>query len=372
MSKLKFSNVLILNDKEFMLRLNGQELVDMWTSQKIKYDPEIQRGLKLVKNEEGKEIYVPIYSKLHVRKIKEAIENNDFYVSQITLNIKEGVGSVKYNEKDLKLDLEDCEIAILDGQHRLRALECIHEGNENGTYEKPIDLTQINFPIKISNYSTLKGQQQFYQFTLGSKISSSRIEYFNNKDYANKITKELYNNSVLKGKIEDIKNIVGKNEEHKVVSYSTLKKAIEMNFKTDTFVSDSETSEITSFLKKFFDELFKVIPSFNSFEERKELREEGSMLCENFAFYGYLSVASHLINKSDWKDHLVYLKEIEFRKNQAPWVNRVTKKNVSKKGDKKGKGEITYSIINNSQSRKEMCTLLLREFKKVEELHNNE
>lgn len=373
MANLTFENAQKLNDKEYLITLTGAELVDMWRNKDITYDPEIQRGVKISRDEEGNVLEQPVYSKANVKKIKKTIEGNDFFVSQLTLNAKEGVGTLEYDEDNKILSISEGEVSISDGQHRIRAMEEVEENNENDKYEEKIDLTKLVFPIKVTNYNTEKAQEQFYQFTLGSKISSSRSEYFNHKDYSNIITKFLYDNSVLSGKIETVKNIIGKNED-KIVSYATLKNAIEMNFETEKIVSKEEAMEVATYLSDFFKELFEVIPAFYSFEDRKAFKEDGSLICENFTFYGYLSVAAYIKDKENWKEILQLLSGVDFAKDHTPWVNRVTNKVVQKKKSKtEGENKVVkYNIINNSKSRKEMSVLLLKVVKKIERETFNE
>lgn len=361
------NNVKQLNDKEYMIYLSGLELVEFWDEEKMIYNPNIQRGLKFEKDEDGNKIGIPIYSSSNVSKIRKCMESNSFFVSQLTLNIPIENSKIIYDEIEETLSIENASLEILDGQHRLRALKQIKDKNENLSIIK-----NLIFPIKITHYSEEKAQQQFYQFTLGSKISSSRVEYFNNKDYSNTIVKNLFKESVLSGRIETIKNIISKKEENNIVSFATLKNAIDLNFSTDKFESIEEVNKVYNFLKDYFEKLFEIIPEFSSYEDRLKLKEENSLKCENFTFYGYVSLAAYLINKENWKDIIYLVNEINFCKNTNPWISHVIKKNIIKKKNKDDNKEIKYSIINNSPSRKDMSNLLLKYFKKLErELFEN-
>lgn len=358
MSTLVFKNVEKLNNKEYIMTLTGAKILEQWHKGNLKYIPEIQRGKKIIENAEGEEIEVPIYSQSNVNKIKKSILEDDFFVSQLTFNVDESI-TVKYSETKKELKIIDGILAISDGQHRIRALDMIQKEKELG--ENDFDLNSINFPIKISHYNQEKAQQQFHQFTLGTKISSSRSEFFNRKDFSNKICIDLYEDSVLSNKIETIKNTISKNDKNHIVSFATLKNAIELNFNTEKYLDDSEKDETTKFLKGFFKELFKVIPEFDDYDDRIELREENSLMCENFTFYGYLAIAEYLTHEKDWKDYMKYIRKINMRKDSAPWIGNIIKRSVKSK--KIGK-ETKYTIINNSQSRKEMATLMLKSFKK--------
>lgn len=359
MKNVVFKNTQKLGDKEYMTYMTGGRLVNYWQTGGLKYIPEIQRGVKTVVNESGEIEEVAVFSASNVKKIKESIKKNSFYVSQITLNILENESKLIYDENKRELVVVEGVLALLDGQHRVRALTELKE-------ECPeFDLTKIIFPIKITNYSEEKAQEQFYQYTLGSKISSSRGEYFNNKDYANKIVKNLYNDSVLSDRIENVKNIIGKNEQIKIVSFATLKNAIEINFNTSKMDNVGEANEVYDFLKEFFEELFEIMPEFNDYELRKLLKEEQSLKCENFTFYGYLAIAEYLQYKKDWKELLQFINEIDFLKTSPIWSSQVTKKNVLKRKSKNQEQEVKYTIVNNTQSRKEMGVIMVKAFKKV-------
>lgn len=359
MKNVLFKNTHKLGEKEYMTYMTGGRLVNYWKNDGIKYIPEIQRGLKTVINENGEKEEVAVFSAANVKKIKESMKKNSFYVSQITLNILENGSKLMYDENKKELVVVEGVLALLDGQHRVRALEELQDENPE------FDLNKIIFPVKITNYPEEKAQEQFYQYTLGSKISSSRGEYFNNKDYANKIVKNLYNNSILTDRIENVKNIIGKNEQIKIVSFATLKNAIEINFNTSKMDNSGEANEVYEYLKEFFVELFDIIPEFNDYESRKLLKEEQSLKCENFTFYGYLAIAEYLQYKKDWKELLPYITEIDFLKLSPIWAGQVTKKSVIKRKSKNQEQEIKYTIINNTQSRKEMGITMVKAFKKV-------
>lgn len=366
-----FNNIEKLNEKEFMGFLSGQKILEQWEKNNITYIPEIQRGNKIITSTNGEKIEVPIFSQSNVNKIKKAILDGDFFVSQLTLNVTEDDAVVDYDPETRQLTIEGGTLAISDGQHRIRALQSIRE--EQSNYGNNFDLSSIIFPVKITNYNQEKAQQQFYQFTLGTKISSSRSEYFNHRDYANRICSDLNKDSVLSGKIETIKNIISKNDSEHIVSFATLKNSIELNFNTERYVSSDEQKETSKYLKEFFIELLNVVPEFNDYDARLALKQENSLLCENFTFYGYLAIAEHIQYKEDWRSSMQYIREMVLTKDQQPWIGNVIKKNIKKSTSKNGiQKDGSYNIINNSQSRKEMATLMLKYFKKIVKKHNDE
>lgn len=366
--QLKFINALKLSDKEFNVVINAYHLAEMWVNGTIKYVEDIQRGVKETIDEEGNIVKEPIINKANVKTITNKILEGNYYLDQITLNILAEEGKqkskVKYSKTSSELIVESGICALLDGNHRMTSLvELYRSGDEDAINA----LKSISFPVKISILNKEDAQEQFYQFTLGSKISSSRKEYFNNKDNANKITKYLYQNSVLTGMIENTKNAIAKNDEIHVVSYATLKNAIELAFDVDTLTSE-EVDSLEKYLAEFFEELFTVIPEFKSFEGRKELREQNLLTCENFTFYGYIGIAQWLHEKEGWKDLLKLVKDIDFDKTNEFWEDQhIIKKSLAKQGKiKKSKEKVyKYTILNTNNSRSSMRKATLERFKKL-------
>ena len=187
MSEYVFKNVNQIGEKEYQTVIDGQELAQMWRDGVITYNPEIQRGTKVKRGKDNSEVEVAVYSKANVKKIYTSMMSGQYFTDMITLNVLENG-----NEK-IELDDEgnlnvNGEINISDGQHRIRALAMILESNDKDN--TAFDLSELKFPVKITNYDVQTAQQQFYQFSQGLKISSSRAEYFNQTSLANIVVRE--------------------------------------------------------------------------------------------------------------------------------------------------------------------------------------
>ena len=57
---IKFDHVVRLNTNEYMFYLNSKNIVDLWNEGRIYYNPDIQRGVKITKDENGNNIQVPV------------------------------------------------------------------------------------------------------------------------------------------------------------------------------------------------------------------------------------------------------------------------------------------------------------------------
>ncbi|WP_296972046.1 DNA sulfur modification protein DndB [Tepidanaerobacter sp. EBM-38] len=349
MAEYVFRDVNQIGEKEYQTVIDGQELAEMWRDGVITYNPEIQRGTKVKRGKDNTETEVAVFSKANVKKIYTSMLSGQYFTDMITLNIL-----ADGNEK-IELDDEgnlnvDGEVNISDGQHRIRALATILEGNEKGNLA--FDLSELKFPVKITNYDIQTAQQQFHQFSLGLKISSSRAEYFNQTGLANIIVRELMKNSDLAGRVEVVRNSIPKKDERHIVTFATLVNAIEIVYKDlETRV---QAMELSKYLAEFFNELINFIPELHNYEKRAQSKET-SLIGENFMFYGYVAISKVLREKENWKEYLPLINELDLSKGSKQWYGDVIKRG-------KGKG---YTIVNNNESRKTFANKIEKMFKKL-------
>ena len=349
MSQYVFRNASQIGEREYQAVIDGQELAEMWRDGIITYNPEIQRGTKVKRGKDNTETEVAVYSKANVKKIYTSMLSGQYFTDMITLNILAD-GSEKIELDDEGNLVVDGEINISDGQHRIRALGMILEGNEKGN--TAFDLTELKFPVKITNYNVQTAQQQFHQFSQGLKISSSRSEYFNQTGLANIIVRELMKSSDLAGRVEVVRNSIPKKDERHIVTFATLVNAIEIVYK------DLETRvqaiELAKYLSEFFNELINLIPELHNYEKRAQSKET-SLTGENFMFYGYVAISKVLRDKENWKEYLPLINKLDLLKSSKTWYGEVIKG-----GKEKG-----YTIVNTNESRKTFVNKIERMFKKL-------
>lgn len=351
-AKIIFNPCFQIGNNEWLTYLNGQQIVNLWKKSIIEYIPEIQRGTKIKFDKKEKELEVPVFSSNNVKKIYNKIKDNKFYTNQITLNImKDENDEIFFNDNSLVV--KKGTIAIQDGQHRIRSMEMIDCSNK--TLTTACDLHSLIFPVKITRYSIEEAQEQFYQFSQGLKISSSRSEYFNNA-FPNIVVKFLMEKgNALNNKIEIVKNSIGKKDIYNLVSFATLVNAIETEYIID---NETEALKLANYLNDFFMELINLIPELQNYEKRLESKET-SLIAENFMFYGYVAISKILKSLTDWKPYMPLILKLDFEKNSKIWYGNIIRKGKNNK----------YSIINNSNARKYLSKRINKEFSKI--LENN-
>jgi hypothetical protein len=349
MSQYVFRNASQIGEREYQTVIDGQKLAEMWRDGIITYNPEIQRGTKVKVGKDNSEVEVAVFSKANVRKIYESVLSGQYFTDMITLNILED-GNEKVELDDEENLVVDGEINISDGQHRIRALAMILEGNEKGN--TAFDLTELKFPVKITHYDVQTAQQQFHQFSQGLKISRSRAEYFNQTGLANIVVRELMKNSDLAGRVEVVRSSIHKKDEKHIVTFATLVNAIDLVYKDlETRV---QAMELAKYLSEFFNELINRISELHNYEKRAQSKEI-SLIGENFMFYGYVAISKVLRDKENWKEYLPLINELDLLKYSKIWYGEVIK----------GGKERGYSIINTSESREKFKNKIVRMFKKL-------
>lgn len=342
-----FSNAIPIGENRYLSAASAQQIGDWWEQQVITYNPLIQRGEKEIINKDGTVSKEPIFSRANVKLIAEKIMDGSYHTDTIVLNVQKTGKKEIFMYVNGTLTIQDAEINILDGQHRLHSINMVKELIEAGEVTD-IDLNQLIFPIQIEYMDIAEAQDAFSQFSRGLKISSTRAEFFNNKDIENRLMKEVMQQSILKDKVETVRNSILKTNRDNVVTFATLINAFKMSF--PKIESEDEYHDVKKYLIEFFNELFLIIPELTDYDRRIQSKEH-SLIAENFTFYGYLRIASYLMKKPDWKDLLPAVLNISWDKGASPWYGKITRK--GKKG---------YSITNNNDTRNYFVKRLEKEF----------
>ncbi|MDD4321447.1 MAG: DNA sulfur modification protein DndB [Acidaminococcaceae bacterium] len=352
--KLIFENVVRIGEDTYLTSVSGWDLHKLWEGGVIVYNPVTQRGEKVVRDRKGREKIKPVFSYTNVKKIVEKVLRGEYHPDTIVINVlKDGEENIEYDEKEKTIYINEGEIDILDGQHRLRALDQAQKTIEKN--DLPVDLKDLIFPLQICNLTVEDAQNSFHQFAQGVKISPTRSEYFDSKSYENLIVKHLFDKSDLGKKIEVVKNNIPPKERYKVVTFATLVNAIRISF--GSIETKKQTEQLSKYLCEFFDELIDTILELRNADKRLESKE-GSLIAENFTFYGYVAVAARLYGNKEWEKLVRRLADMDYYKKSDIWFGHVIKEGRAKK----------FSIINNNASRKYFVQKFVEEFEKVAEL----
>ena len=357
-----YKNFVKLGTSGFIGSMPALELVEAWKNKEILYVAEAQRGMKMERNPANGELrQTPVHFKKNITAIKNSILNGMYFPDEITLNAFE-TEQISYSEPHQEITCTKA-LALIDGYHRISALVELSETKIGRDI-----ISHLDFPIKITVYEMAKAKKQFYQFTLGSKVSSSRAAYLNNTNESSLIAERLLSDkdSPLYKRINIVSNSITSTDRNNLVTFATLTNAIENSYDTKTITCSIERDAIVQHIKSFITCLFDMNPEFNSYELRKELRKENDITCDNFTWYAYMHISRFLMDKPDLRKNVMFLKSISFHKS-AFWLNDVVR--TSDKETIHPDGTMTvqtrYSVVNGISTRRTIGTDLLRELKKL-------
>lgn len=345
-----FKDVIDLGNNKYLTHLSAEEIGKMWEKEELCYYVPIQRGLKYRKiNNKIKEETIKKQS--NISEMQNLILKGQLGTTQLTFNVLDnGKGLINYNKDKRELFVKGT-IALLDGNHRVQSCYRAYKSAQIlGNEELIKNVNGTIFPVMLSHLSDEKAKIVFSQMSKNLKISKSLAESFDSTKASNRIILRLNEHSVLKGMIDVRKNSISKNDMEHIVSFSTLKMAIDESF--PSIKNEKEEHEIYMFLSLFFSELFTIFPYMKNGEERILIKEE-SLECEDIMFHAYISLAEDLYMKrksGKWKEELKALEDIDFSKSNNIWDCIVKE------------GKESYTIVNNKSSRALMIRVFKQEF----------
>lgn len=286
---------------KWMTTLNSEQISNLYSSNVIFYDFEVQRGFRTSKSGELK----PMVTTSHSNAILQKMMSSEIAGGALTLcYYKEYEDGLEYDETEHTIKGRH-KLAIVDGAHRV--FSCVKMKKlfkKDATNPNP---ALFEYPIFIEQLSKSEAMALFSEYAnAGKKIGKVRVEALNVFDDSHSIADEIIKTSELHNKVE---RVASSPKENNIILFSTLMNGIRL-FKIQT-KRDSE--EITKFLSEFWSELiylFKDQMGNMDFKQRKEIRKQ-TFLLEPMFLNGMFHVAKTLYENhpSDWLEKLKKLKE---------------------------------------------------------------
>ena len=301
---ITFDNVASLGSEDYIATISIEKIVDLYESNLLEYNFQTQRNPKLRKSKENI-IMTPNLNKKSVKEIAEHILNNTYLPDTITFNIlADGNDDIVYNAKTKQLTIQNGEIDVLDGFHRING--CLQAYKQNQEIE-------LNLQLAIKNYNLRKAQSYVAQVNTINKIDKTHLQTLKADRYADTIVKELQRESDLRGLIVQTSRITSLNKG--LVTYSILADAIHQEF---NIKSKKEALDLAEYLTRFFDYL---IGSFqDEFKNNIEGVREYSLINNNNIFVGYVVLARRLQeNDMSVKEIERIVRGVDFNKDNPTW-----------------------------------------------------
>jgi hypothetical protein len=343
-----FKNITKIGDDKYLTYLSSWDIGEMFEKQQLCYYSVTQRGIRY-KKINNKVVEKTIVKQSNINEMSNLILKGELSTTQITLNIlSAGNEIINYNEEKKELFVKGS-LSILDGNHRVQSCYRAYKSAQILNEDELIkNVKQLLFPIIILHLNDEDAKNTFSQFSKGLKISKSLAESFDSTKASNRIATKLNEHSILKDRIDTRRTYLQKTDTQHVVTFLTLKTAIDSFF--PSIKDENEEKEIYIFLSAFFNELINLFP--NLIDENRLLLKEEYINFEDIFFYCYVSLAEdlYLKRKSNWKSELKALDKIDYSKDNSIW-NCVIKPTRT-----------SYTIINNKSSRALMIRVFKQEF----------
>lgn len=279
-----FKNAIKIEEDHIMCRAMISEIINLFDSGLIHYNPETQREAKReIDRTTGTIITVPKANPKRVNDIRDEFLSGQLISSTMTLNARllssDDGEEIIFNEKDRTLTVtKGTLLDIIDGYHRLLGTR------KALSIDPELDMA---FSIRILNYDKPRAEAYFAQMNKFEPVSESRIIEASpsTNQYSDLIARMIGGSGELRGKVAPTDRI---NHEYMplLITFKNLSKSIEKVFEISDRV---EAVKIANYLTSFFNELIISNPEpfiTNIVEVRKV-----SMINRQIMFYGWMTLA---------------------------------------------------------------------------------
>ena len=228
-------------DVDFLMRLCNSQLIN--------YNANTQRVLKHVTRKGGGEVYKISINRRAVNAIAALMKRGAFISNTLTLNIPFTEAAYIYDRETLDLTIHHIKMFdILDGYHRLLALQMVYAEDKSFT---------MSFELRITNFDETKAKQFIWQEDQKTKMRKIDSDSMNTYDPSNRIVEMLNDdmNFIGRGEISRADGIIKSQELAKVVHYLYFKEggtAVRPRSEEMRYIMDVE-KRIRSQLNAFFE-----------------------------------------------------------------------------------------------------------------------
>lgn len=228
---------------EYFAILPASLLVKMLDSSIITYNFESQRDPKSMIDTNGRIVRAINVNQKSVDEITQMMLSGEYLSDTLTFNMLLGSNetqeefSVKGNSIIIN---EGTQLDILDGFHRLSAMQQAIEANPD---------FNLNFPVAFKNFDIQKAKRYVGQTNTFNVMPKSYVEQLRAKDHYAYIVNELINTSDLRGRVGY--HLKPRFENGEITTFERLKRAIEKIYKINT---KREAMMVIEKLTPLFDE----------------------------------------------------------------------------------------------------------------------
>nr|WP_268870769.1 DNA sulfur modification protein DndB [Halalkalibacter hemicellulosilyticus] len=278
-----------------------------------------------------------------IPKITNYIDNMDnkigIFFPALVFSFRDNPINYYSNDFELNISINN-KLVVIDGQHRIKAIEKFLEKNQNNNKRERIEETSLTVQI----YFGLNIQDEKHLFadinSNSKKVSMSLITKFDNRDVLNVLVTELHNicDALQSAKIEFNKSRLQRPGNDYFSTSSRLKELVSILLfgkkspnKKDSRNLIAQYDDVLIFLDKLFRELFSSLPP-----------QPGDVLKSILGHYatqqsiGYYIYNSIMLNETDiqwitdWEEEIDALANIDWSIKNPVWKKylNATRKNT--------------------------------------------
>lgn len=296
---ITFENVFKLSPNVYLTHVNIKTLAKLQESKLLVREVNAQRETIVRKVGSSTVEYLKTYSKT-IREIKQKLLDGDYTPDQIYFNVNDnGDMEIEYDDSENTLVIKNGVISLIEGNHRILAIEEAVNVNPN---------LNINFPVIISTLPLKQAQDIIVQLEKKNPILKRKVksmENTSNNDVVRKIIQSNDLSSVYKNKIvtiaEELTNGFG------YLVFSDLSDAIKDCYSKEDLEFYQE--ETVDWLVKYLNAVAFVMKKyFNDFNYRKK-----TWICKPIFSRFIILLSKELKGLDNWKEKLVdVLSNIDF------------------------------------------------------------
>jgi hypothetical protein len=275
----------ITNDQYHFIASSDEVL--KWTNlNKLKYNPNVQRDLK-VKVNKGTEIMVVDINTDAVKEMEDLIENNEFFSDNLTINVNPDLYEEPKIVKNKLIIPKESHIDLIDGFHRCLALMNVKR--------RKSDL-KFTFQFNLTVFNEEKANKYMLQMDKKNHLSEEQVIRTNKNNFNNLVVtrlkdsssfhlkKSLLNDSMFTYVVKLIEKIFNIKERPKAVDlYKNIEKNINIFVEEDNLYEREFTKQewfVYLYILKYsidsninFINLINSIKIYSTLEKMKFIKE---------------------------------------------------------------------------------------------------
>lgn len=213
---LVFENVYKLNEDHWIIPMPIKMIYDLQTSGLLIRDQSVQRE-SVQRRIRGKEYtFIKLYPKA-IKSITKALLQHNYYPDEIMLNLNNddgASGECEYDEATHTLEVRGGNIMLVDGNHRVMAIEAAMMKNPD---------LDVSFPVTFTFFPLWKARSVIAQREKKNPVAKSVVASYENST-ENTITRRIANNEDLDDALKN--KIVTSRRYQGTISFNDISDAI--------------------------------------------------------------------------------------------------------------------------------------------------